>query len=51
MFVTHALEAAARWLPAALLGLSVFGVLCALPFLLLDVTRRTQRPGGSRHWS
>jgi hypothetical protein len=44
MIFLLALDLFARWLPAALIGASLFGSLLALPWLLLDMLRRPAWP-------
>lgn len=44
MFFLLALDLFAQWLPAALIGASLFGSLLVLPWLLLDMFHRTAWP-------
>jgi len=42
------IDAVLDWLSAAVLGVSLLGMLGLVPFMLHDITRRTQRPAGPR---
>lgn len=48
MFILLMLDMFSQWLPAALIGASLFGSLLALPWLLLDMQHRPAWPRG-RH--
>lgn len=48
MFPFPALDAVLEWLSTAVLGVSLVGMLGLVPFLLHDITRRTQRSAGPR---